>query len=80
MLRMALNGHAKISTQRKQGLLTRLAFIIAFCTLLSPIICTERDVCNVLTLKLYQHTSFMRAVIVQYGLVVQHVFRLCMSD
>ena len=66
MLRMALNRHelARYRRQRKQGLLTQLAFIIAFCASISPIVRAERDVW-----KPCQHASFMRAVVVQYGLV-----------
>ena len=48
MLRMALNRHelARYRRQRKQGLLTQLAFIIAFCASISPIVQAERDVWN----------------------------------
>ena len=46
MLRMALNRHelARYRRQRKQGLLTQLAFIIAFCASISPIVRAERNV------------------------------------
>ena len=44
--RMALNRHkfARYCRQRKRGLLTQLALIIAFYVSLSPMIAAERDV------------------------------------
>ena len=52
----------------------QLAFIIAFCALLSPIYKQREMFGNHAEIEPCQHASFMRAVIVQYGLV-QHVFR-----
>ena len=48
MLRMALNRHelARYRRQRKQGLLTQLALIIARCASLSPIIQAEEMYIN----------------------------------
>ena len=65
MLRMAFNRHelARYRRQRKQGLLTQLAFIIAYHQLYE-----QREI-NRAKIELCQHASFMRAVVVQYGLV-----------
>ena len=48
MLRMELNRHklAHYRTQRKQGLLTQLVLILAFCASLSPIIRAEEKFGN----------------------------------
>ena len=72
MLRMALNRHelARYRRQRKQGLLTQLALMIARCASLSPIIqAEEMFIKTVLTFKPCWHASFLRAVMVWYGLV-----------
>ena len=52
----------------------QLAFIIAFCASLSSIYEQREMFGNHVKIEPCQYASFMRAVIVQYGLV-QHMFR-----
>ena len=75
MLRMALNRHelARYHRQRKRGLLTQLALIIARCASLSPIIQAEEMFRNRANIQTVLARQFSRAVMVWFGVCLDSI-------